>query len=35
MKKDKTIQYWVKVQKELNFSPPELMVSDHIDDESI
>ena len=35
MKKDKTIQYWIKVNKELNFPPPEMMVSDNIDDGSI
>jgi len=34
-KKNQTIQYWIKVNKELNFPPPELMVSDNIDDGSI
>ena len=35
MKKDKTIQYWTKVNKKMEKSPPELMVSDNIDDGSI
>ena len=35
MKKKGTIKYWIKVSKELNLSPQELIVSGHIDDGSI
>ena len=35
MNKSSTCGYWVKVQNELENSPPEMMVSGHIDDESI